>query len=123
MKRNVLVAALIAGLAGCQTIGGLTVKDYTSKSGARVMAGQAEPKAEYKCSKIADEKHEWGMKGNMDKAGATQRVTAAAIESAAARSADYAYVRAPAEVGIGAVNVNAFSDAQVTYYRCADLPR
>lgn len=123
MTRNILAAALIAGLAGCQTIGGLTVKDYTAKSGARVMAGQAEPKGEYKCTRVADEKHEWGMKGNMDKAGASQRVTAAAVESAAARGANYAYVKPPAEVGIGAVNVNAFSDAQVTYYRCTDLPK
>jgi hypothetical protein len=37
-----------------------------AKSGQRVMAGQAEPKAEYSCQKLAQEKQEWGPKGNMD---------------------------------------------------------
>jgi len=115
--------ALLVGLAGCQTIGGLTVKDYTSKSGSRVVAGQAEPKPEYKCEKLAQEKYDWGLKGNMDKVGATQRVTAAAVDAAPAKGANYAYVMTPAEFGVGAINVNAFSDAQVAFYRCADLPR
>jgi hypothetical protein len=116
-------AVLIAvGLAGCQTMGALTVKDYTSKSGSRVVAGQAEPKAQYKCAEVAREKYEWGLKGNMDKVGATQRVTATAVDAAPAKGANYAYVMTPAEFGIGAINVNAFSDARVAFYKCADLP-
>ncbi len=82
----VFVVVSTLALAACQTMGGLTVKDYTAKSGQRVMAGQAEPKAEY------------------------------------SRGANYAYIMAPAQIGIGAVNVNAFSDAQVAYYKCNNLP-
>jgi hypothetical protein len=109
-------------LAGCSAVGQLTVKDYKAKSGDRVMAGQAEPKAEYNCSKLAQERHDWGMKGNMDKAGATERVTAAAVEAAPARGANYAHVMPPSETSIGGFNVNAFKDAQVVYYKCASLP-
>jgi hypothetical protein len=115
----VLAAAI---LAACQTMGGLTVKDYTAKSGQRVMAGQAEPKAEYSCAKLSQERKEWGMKGNMDKVGATQRVTAEAVDAAPAKGANYAYIMPPAEVGVGGFNVKAFSDAQVAYYKCASLP-
>src|SRR5690348_2550201 len=92
--------ALAFALSGCQTIGGLTVKDYTSKSGSRVVAGQAEPKAEYKCEKLAQEKYDWGLKGNMDKVSATQRVTAAAVDAAPGKGANYAYVMTPAEFGV-----------------------
>ena len=122
MYRRISIIALGAALAACQTMGGLTVKDYTAKSGQRVMAGQAEPKAEYSCAKVAQEKHEWGIKGNMDKVGAMERVTATAVDAAPAKGANYAYVMAPGQMSIGAVNVNAFSDAQVAYYKCAHLP-
>jgi len=122
MHKNLFVAVSALALAACQTMGGLTVKDYTSKSGQRVMAGQAEPKAEYNCQKLAQEKQDWGLKGNMDKVGATERVTATAVENAPGKGANYAYIMAPAQMGIGAVNVNAFSDAQVAYYKCNNLP-
>jgi len=122
MYRRISIIALGAALAACQTMGGLTVKDYTAKSGQRVMAGQAEPKAEYSCAKVAQEKQEWGIKGNMDKVGAMQRVTGAAVDAAPAKGANYAYVMAPGQTSIGAVNVNAFSDAQVAYYKCSNLP-
>ena len=121
MSRYLAVLAA-AALAGCQAMGGLTVKDYTAKSGQRVMAGQAEPKAEYGCAKLSQERKEWGMKGNMDKVGATQRVTAEAVDAAPAKGANYAYIMPPAEVGVGGFNVKAFSDAQVAYYKCASLP-
>jgi len=121
MQKFLVVASAFA-LAACQTMGGLTVKDYTAKSGQRVMAGQAEPKNEYDCQKVAQEKQDWGLKGNMDKVAATQRVTAAAVDTAPTRGANYAYIMAPAEIGIGAINVNAFSDAQVAYYKCSKLP-
>jgi len=121
MNRYLAVLAT-AALAACQTMGGLTVKDYTAKSGQRVMAGQAEPKAEYTCAKLSQERTEWGMKGNMDKVGATQRVTAEEVDAAPAKGADYAYIMPPAEVGVGGFNVKAFSDAQVAYYKCASLP-
>jgi hypothetical protein len=103
-------------------MGGLTVKDYTAKSGQRVMAGQAEPKADYGCQKLSQEKQNWGVSGTMDKAAAMERVTAVAVDSAPGKGANYAYVIAPASIGIGSVNVNAFSDAQVAYYKCGSLP-
>lgn len=121
-RRNVATVALAAALAACQTMGGLTVKDYTAKSGQRVMAGQAEPKAEYSCAKLAQERAEWGIKGNMDKVGAMERVTNAAVDAAPSKGANYAYIMAPGQASIGAINVNAWSDAQVAYYKCASLP-
>jgi len=122
MYRMIAIGAVAAALAACQTMGGLTVKDYTAKSGQRVMAGQAEPKAEYACAKVAQERAEWGIKGNMDKVGAMERVTSAAVDAAPAKGANYAYIMPPAEVGVGGFNVKAFSDAQVAYYKCASLP-
>jgi hypothetical protein len=116
------VALFAATIAGCSAVAQLTVKDYKAKSGERVMAGQAEPKAEYRCAKLAQERHDWGIKGNMDKAGATARLTAAAVEAAPGRGANYAHVMPPSETSIGAVNINAFKDAQVAYYKCAALP-
>src|SRR5438094_10665701 len=108
MYRRISIIALGAALAACQTMGGLTVKDYTAKSGQRVMAGQAEPKAEYGCAKLAQERHEWGIKGNMDKAGAMERVTGAAVDAAPAKGANYAYIMAPGEASIGGFNVTPF---------------
>lgn len=122
MYRRIATLALAAALAACQTMGGLTVKNYTAKSGQRVMAGQAEPKAEYSCAKVAQARHDWGVKGNMNTVGAMERVTAEAVDAAPGKGANYAYIKAPAQVGVGAVNVNAFSDAQVAYYKCASLP-
>jgi hypothetical protein len=58
----------------------------------------------------------------MDRVGATQRVTTAAVEAAPGKGANYAYVMPPAEAGIGSLNLNAFSDAQVAYYKCSQLP-
>lgn len=120
--RYMFAGLLALAFAGCSTIGQLTVKDYTAKSGQRVMAGQAEPKADYRCEKVALERHDWGVKGNMDRAGATQRVTSAAVESAARRGANYAHIMPPSETSIGGFNINAFKDAQAVYYKCAALP-
>jgi hypothetical protein len=122
MYRHIASVTFATALAACQTMGGLTVKDYTAKSGQRVMAGQAEPKSEYACQKVAQEKQEWGIKGNMDKVGAMERVTTTAVDTAPSKGANYAYIMAPGQMGIGAVNVNAFSDAQVAYYKCTSLP-
>jgi hypothetical protein len=121
-KKRMTIVVLAGVLTACSTIGQLTVKDYEAKSGQRVMAGQAEPKADYKCAKLAQERHDWGMKGNMDKAGATQRVTAAAVEGAPGRGANYAHVVPPSDTSIGGVNINTFKDAQVAYYKCTSLP-
>ena len=55
------------------TVGQITVKDYTAASGQRVMVGQAEPKSEYQCRKLLEEEHDWGMKESVDKAGAIER--------------------------------------------------
>jgi hypothetical protein len=122
LKRTSTVALLAFAVGACSTVGQLTVKDYQAKSGQRVMAGQAEPKSEYQCQKLAQEKQDWGLKGNMDRVAASERVTAVAVDTAPQKGANYAYIISPAQFGIGALNVNAFSDAQVAYYRCASLP-
>jgi hypothetical protein len=122
MDKRIAILAAAAALAACQTMGGLTVKDYTAKSGQRVVAGQAEPKAEYGCQKVAQEKESWGLSGNMDKVAAMDRVTRTAVETAPSRGANYAYIMAPSQWGVGSINVNAFSDAQVAYYKCTSLP-
>ena len=119
--RFVFIAVL--ALAGCSTVGQLTVKNYNAKSGQRIMAGQAEPKAEYRCERLAQERHDWGMKGTMDRVATQERVTAAAVESAAARGANYSHIIPPSQTSIGGVNINAFKDAQAVYYKCASLPQ
>jgi hypothetical protein len=109
-------------LAACSSVGQLTVKDYSAGSGQRVMAGQAEPKSEFKCEKLSQDEHDWGLKGNMNRAGAIEALTKTAVEAAPGKGANYAYVIAPSEKSIGGFNVNAFSGAQVAYYKCASLP-
>jgi hypothetical protein len=109
-------------LAGCNAMGGLTVKDYTAASGQRVMAGQAEPKSEYQCQKLSEESHDWGMKESMNKAGAIEQLTQAAVQAAPGKGANYAYLHLPGEANVGALNVNAFNDPEVIYYKCASLP-
>lgn len=121
LKRFVFIAAT-AALAGCQTVGGLTVKDYTAGSGERVMAGQAKPKAAFGCQKLLQEKQDWGLGGNMNKSAAMERVTSVAVDSAPKKGANYAYIMAPSSFGVGGVNFNAFSDAEVAYYNCNNLP-
>ena len=122
LKRTATALLASCALAACSTMGQLTVKDYQAKSGQRVMAGQAEPKADYGCTKLSQERQEWGMKGNMDKVAATEKVTAAAVDAAPKKGANYAYIMPPSEMSVGMVNVNAFKDAQVAYYRCSKLP-
>lgn len=123
MAQKYAALAVVAALfAGCSTMGQLTVKDYQSKTGQRVLAGQAEPKAEYGCHKLAQERHDWGMAGTMNRVAATERVTTAAVESAAARGGNYAHIMPPSDTSIGGVNINAFKDAQAAYYKCASLP-
>lgn len=123
MARPVLPIALMAvSLAGCSAVGQLTVKNYRARSGERVLAGQAEPKSEYQCQKLAQEQRDWGIKGNLDRASATERVTQAAVDSAPAKGANYVHVMLPSEKSIGGFNVNAFSDAQVAYFKCSNLP-
>ena len=117
-----LVIPLIAVLAGCNTVGRITVKDYTAPSGQRVMAGQAEPKAEYQCRKIVEEEHDWGVKEGMNKAGATEELTKVAVQAAPGKGANYAYLHLPGEATVGIVNVNALNDPEVVYYQCASLP-
>jgi len=121
-RRNLSIALLAAAITGCQTMGQMTIKDYTAKSGQRVMAGQAEPKSEYTCQKVAQEKRDWGLSGNMDKVAAMEKVTLVAVDAAPGKGANYAYIMPPASFGIGSLNLNAFSDAEVAYYRCANLP-
>jgi hypothetical protein len=113
---------LTISIVGCSAVGQLTVKDYQAKSGQRVMAGQAEPKREYGCQKLAQENQDWGLKGNLDRAAAIQRVTSVAVDAAPAKQANYVHVIAPSEKSIGGFNMNAFSDAQVAYYQCTSLP-
>ena len=122
LKKTAGAVLVCVALAACSTVGQLTVKDYQAKSGQRVMAGQAEPKAEYNCQKLSQEKHDWGLSGNMDKVAASEKVTAAAVDRAPQKGANYAHIMTPSQVTVGIVNVNAFRDAQVAYYRCANLP-
>ena len=121
--RAILIPSLAIAITACSTMGQLTVKNYQSKTGERVVAGQAEPKAEYRCEKLSQEAQSWGLTGNMNRVGATERVTASAVDSAPAKGANYVYVMTPSEASIGGFNVNAFKDAQVSYYKCANLPR
>ena len=57
-----------------------------------------------------------------DRVSATERVTSSAVDSAPAKGANYIYIRPPSEASVGGFNVNAFKDAQVSYYKCANLP-
>jgi len=123
-KRHWRYASMIplaALLVGCNTMGRITVKDYTA-AGQRVMAGQAEPKAEYGCRKLVAEEHDWGMKESVNKAAAIEQLTQAAVQAAPSKGANYAYLHLPGEATVGIVNVNAFNDPEVIYYACANLP-
>jgi hypothetical protein len=120
--RIVFIASVALAVVACSSMGQLTVKDYKSSTGKRVLAGQAQPKAEYRCEMLSQESHPWGLAGNMNRVAATERVTTAAVESAPPKGANYAQIVAPSEATVGGFNVNAFKDAQVTYYNCANLP-
>lgn len=113
-------------LAGCasieQSMGRLTVKNYTAKTGERVMAGQAEPKTDYGCTKVSQGTEDFGLSGNMNKAVATEKITTVAVDKAPSKGANYAYVIIPSETSVMGFNVNAFKDAQVAYYKCTSLP-
>lgn len=123
MKIRFPIAALaVFALAGCQTVGQLTIRDYTASDGQHVLIGQAEPKADYGCTQVAQEKEAWGLTGNMDKAAALERMREVALENMPKKSANYGYLMAPAETGIMGFNVSAFRDAQIAYYRCSNLP-
>lgn len=126
LNRSLIILAAVAALAACSSIensmGQLTVKNYTAKTGERVMAGQAEPKAEYGCTKLVQEKEDFGLSGNMDKAAATEHITAVAVDKAPAKGANYADIMIPSDSSVMGFNVHAFSDAEVGYYKCASLP-
>jgi hypothetical protein len=126
-KNYLILVGALAAVSGCSSLqnamGGLTVKDYTAKTGQRVMAGQAEPKSDYGCSQITREKEDFGVSGSMDKAAAIQRITQAAVDKAPSKGANYAYVIIPSETSMGGFNVNAFKDAEVAYYKCSSLPK
>ena len=128
MNRILLtMIALALALSGCSSVENamgrrFTVKNYTAASGERVMAGQAEPREEYGCSKVAEEKRDWGLTGNMTRPTATERVTRVAVDAAPAKGANYANIMLPSEARLMGFNLHAFSDARVAYYRCANLP-
>ncbi|HWG77704.1 MAG TPA: hypothetical protein VN660_13050 [Steroidobacteraceae bacterium] len=123
MKAKALLIFPVAIAAiGCSTVGQITVKSYTAKSGQQIVAGQAAPKAAYQCSHVSEDSLPWGLKGNMDRVHATERVTAAAVDEAPSKGANYVYVMVPGEARIGNFNVNAFKDARVAFYSCAQLP-
>src|SRR6185312_11322836 len=120
--KALLICPLAIAAIGCSTVGQVTVKPYTAKSGERVVAGQAAPKAAYQCSQVSEESLPWGLKGNMDRVHATARLTAQAVDEAPAKGANYVYLMVPGEASIGGFNVNAFKDAKVAYYSCTQLP-
>src|SRR6187401_3726292 len=95
------IVTLAVLLAGCSTMGRITVKDYTAASGQRVMAGQAEPKSEYQCRKLLEEEHDWGMKESVNKAGAIEQLTQTAVQAAPGKGANYAYLHIPGEATVG----------------------
>jgi hypothetical protein len=121
-ERIAMACSIAVAVAGCSTVGQLTVKSYTASSGERVMAGQAAPAADYGCEKLSQESRPWGLAGNMNRAGATRKLTAAAVDSAPSKGANYVYVMVPGEASVGGFNVNAFKGAQVAYYKCSNLP-
>lgn len=121
-KALVLSAILLAGATGCSSLGQLTVREYTASNGKRVTVGEAEPKEEYACVTLGEEEGDWGLVGAMSRTGAITRITDQAIEKASQRGSNYVFIDTPAEVGVLGLNVNAFSDADVTYYRCENLP-
>jgi hypothetical protein len=113
----------VAACSGIQnSMGRLGVRDYTARTGERVMAGQAEPREEYRCRKVGQERRDWGLSGNMDRVGALSRVTAVAVDAAPGKGANYVDVMVPGEASVMGFNVNAFRDAEVAYYQCASLP-
>jgi hypothetical protein len=123
MSRRIALACAVAVAAtGCSTVGRITVKGYTASTGERVMAGQAAPEGAYDCEKLSQESQPWGLAGNMDRVHATEHLTKTAVDSAPAKGANYVYVMVPGTASIGGFNVNAFKDAQVAYYKCANLP-
>ncbi|HKI63496.1 MAG TPA: hypothetical protein VKA16_02600 [Burkholderiales bacterium] len=128
MNRILLpVVVLALAVSGCSSVENamgrrFTVKDYSAASGERVMAGQAEPREEYGCRKVAEEKRDWGLSGNMTRPTATERVTRVAVDAAPAKGANYANIMIPSEARLMGFNLHAFSDARVAYYRCANLP-
>ena len=129
LKQYLLMLAAggaLTALTTCSTlsnaIGGLTVKNYTAKTGQRVMAGQAEPKSGFACTKVSQETQDFGLSGNMDKAAAIERITQVAVDTAPSKGANYADVIIPSETGVMGFNVNAFKDAEVAYYKCSNLP-
>lgn len=122
------IILLVLAATGCSSVENamgrkFTVKNYTAASGQRVMAGQAEPREEYGCSKIAEEKRDWGLSGNMTRPTATERITRVAVDAAPAMGANYADIMLPSELSVMGFNLHAFSDARVAYYRCASLPQ
>src|SRR5688500_20239689 len=96
-KNGVSIVVVAAALAACSTVGQLTVKDYQAKSGQRVMAGQAEPKAVYQCQKLAQDGQAGGMKGNMEKQAPTHRVTAAPVAARPGREGNSLHVIPPSD--------------------------
>jgi hypothetical protein len=106
-------------------MGQITVKDYQAKSGERVMAGQAEPKRDYNCQQQSKEavSSNWGLKaGLFNKAEAISRITSDAVDAAPGKGANYAHIMIPSEFGPSGINVNAFRDTYVAYYKCGSLP-
>ncbi|HET7675348.1 MAG TPA: hypothetical protein VFL54_07490 [Gammaproteobacteria bacterium] len=116
------VAAAVAALAACSTLGRLTAKDYTSNSGQRVLVAQAEPESGYACSELGQETHDWGFSQRSNQGAAMEKLRQDAADEAASKGANYAYVDIPSDSSVMGFNVNAFKDATVTYYKCASLP-
>lgn len=124
MQHRLLIPllAMLTALAGCQSVGRLTVRDYTLSNGEHAAIGQAEPKEEYQCTLLAREQEDWGLTGNMDQAAAMERMREVALENMPRKHANYGYLEKPSELGVMGFNVNAFRDAKISYYRCSQLP-
>jgi hypothetical protein len=126
MFRPVVVLMTVFVLAGCASVQNSLaergVRDHKTKAGMRVMVAQLEPKTDYRCQKLSQEAQAWGLKGRMMTASAYQNLVEETAERAASQNANYVHVMLPGDVGVMGVTVTAFSDAQVAYFKCTNLP-
>lgn len=121
-RRFLLVLPALLTLAACQTVGKLTVRDYTAANGEHVMIGQAEPDDDYRCTLLGREQEAWGLTAHMDEAAAMVRMREVALEKMPEKHANYGYLIRPSDALLGNFNLNAFKDAKIAYYHCDALP-
>lgn len=108
-------------VAGCSSVAELTVTERVAPSGERVLVGQAEPRRDNACTQVHHEIRDWGFRQRAATPVAMRRIEDDAVVTAASRGANFAQIVIPGEASVMGFDVNALKDAQVKYYRCADL--